>query len=206
MQRFFNARTSGCSLWPLIVMVLICTILLASVAFLLSKTDLSTKVHQPAKSLLTESQLSLGTLIQKDERPQAVARRYMTALLKGQYSTMWSLLSPQMQAKWSGESGFASFWQARYRDYILQSFSIGSVSTLSHWVDPETMAVYSQVEEMHVSLQLRPDQALMQEGQLPPEDLHPEQVLKNLPFIVEQVSNPQARQPQWVVLAANLVK
>ena len=200
MRRRFEAKTAGKPFWPLIVLPLLCIAMLATATFLLSKTNLSPKTQPSAKSLLAVPHLSFIPVKQKEAGPQVVARQYMTALLKGQYGTMWSLLSPQMQAKWPDEAAYASFWRARYRDYMLQSFSVGSASALSQWVDPETMTTYSQVEKMSVSLQLRPDQKLLQAGQLPPEDRHPEQALKNLPFIVEPVSNAKATQPGWRVL------
>ncbi|HLI06251.1 MAG TPA: polysaccharide deacetylase family protein [Ktedonobacteraceae bacterium] len=200
MSRRFEKNRPDRALWPLIIIPLLCIGSLATGIFLLSKTDLSTKQHQQGKSLLTASHLSLVPVIQKEAGPQVVAHDYMTALVSGQYNTMWSLLSPQMQAQWPGEAAYASFWQARYRDYNLQGFSIGGASPLSQWVDPETMAVYSHVEEMPVSLRLQPDQTLRQEGQLPPEDQHPDQVLKNLPFIVEAVSNAKGAQSHWLVL------
>ncbi len=184
----------------MIVMPLLCIVLLAAGIFLLATTDLPTKAQQSEKSLLTASHLSFSPVMQKDGGGQAVAHEYMIALVSGQYGTMWSLLSPQMQVTWPNEAAYASFWQARYRNYNLQSFSIGSASTLFQWVDPETMAVYNHVEEMRVSLQLQPDQRLLQVGQLPPEDRHPDQVLKNLPFIVQPVPNAKSTQPRWLVL------
>jgi peptidoglycan/xylan/chitin deacetylase (PgdA/CDA1 family) len=200
MQRRFDPGNARKSRWPLVVMPLLCIVLLAAGIFLLSKSGLSTKQQQPGKSLLAASHFSLAAIIQSSTGPQTVAHGYMTALISGQYNTMWVLLSRQMQAKWPGEAAYASFWQARYRDYNLQGFSVGNASPLSQWVDPETMAVYSHVEEMLVSLQLQPDQTLQQEGQLPPEDQQPDQVLKNLPFIVEPVSNAKGAQSHWLVL------
>ncbi len=200
MDRRFETNRPERPLWPLIVIPLLCIVLLATATFLLSKTSLSPETRQPGKSLLTASHLPFAPVLKKDTEPQNAARLYMTALVKGQYATMWSLLAPQIQAQWPGEASYASFWQARYHDYLLEGFSIGNVSALSQWVDPETMATYDHVDRMLVSLQLQPDQALLQQGQLPPEDRHPEEVLKNLPFIVEPVSGAKATQPHWLVL------
>jgi peptidoglycan/xylan/chitin deacetylase (PgdA/CDA1 family) len=200
MRRRFEAETAGKPFWPLIVLPLLCIAMLATATFLLSKTNLSPKPQPPTKSLLAVPHLSFVPVKQKDTGPQDTARLYMTALVKEQYGTMWSLLAPQMQAQWPGEASYASFWQARYHDYILEGFSIGNASALSQWVDPETMAAYNHVDRMLVSLQLQPDQILLRQGQLPPEDLHPEEVLKNLPFIVEPVPGAKAKQPHWLVL------
>src|SRR5579875_3097511 len=109
MSRRFEKNRPDRALWPLIIIPLLCIGSLATGIFLLSKTDLSTKQHQQGKSLLTASHLSLVPVIQKEAGPQVVAHDYMTALVSGQYNTMWSLLSPQMQAQWPGEAAYASF-------------------------------------------------------------------------------------------------
>lgn len=203
MGRRFDTGNKRQPNWPVIVIPLLCIVLLATATFLLSQTSLSPGTSQPTKSLLAAPHISFIPVKSKAVGPQAVVREYMTALLKGQYGTMWSLFDPRMQAKWSGEAAYAAFWRARYHDYVLENYSVGNASSLKQWVDPETMTAYDHLEEMSVSLQLRPDQALLQEGQLPPEDRNPAQVLKNLPFIVEPVSHAkaaQARQPSWLVL------
>ena len=53
---------------------------------------------------------------------QAVAQQYMTAFLKRQYSEVWSLLNPQVQAIWTGEAAFAKFWRLRFYDYTVQDW------------------------------------------------------------------------------------
>ncbi len=69
---------------------------------------------------------------------------------------MWSLLHPQIQAKWANEKAFVTFIQHRFEEYSLQSFILGNVHELPYWVDPETMIQYTQLEAIPVSLQLFP--------------------------------------------------
>ena len=132
---------------------------------------------------------------------EATAQQYMTALLHHQYSTMWSLLHPQVQAVWPGEAAFIAYWEKRYQDYTLQRFVLGSVSWLPDWVNPETMIEYKQVLTVPVSLILAPKQVVFSQSRVPPEDLHPTQVLQNLPFIVQRIA---AKSPgtsvHWLVL------
>lgn len=201
MQRKIEVDATTHRSWPLIVMPIICVVLLGAAIFTLPRINLSSGSSQATKSLLTDAHIPLVGLAQKNSAPQMLAQNYMTALLKGQYRTMWSLLSPRIQNTWPDEASYAAFWQARYHDYILQSFSVGSTSRLARWVDSETMVAYTNVEEMPVSLQLRPDATLSRQSLLPPQDLHPEAVLKNLPFIIQQVPTPKTVKPLWQVLA-----
>src|SRR5215471_16188797 len=54
---------------------------------------------------------------------RSLAQQYLEALLVQKYGVMWSLLHPQMQAKWPNEQAFARFWQTRFQEYTLQDFT-----------------------------------------------------------------------------------
>jgi peptidoglycan/xylan/chitin deacetylase (PgdA/CDA1 family) len=129
-----------------------------------------------------------------------VAQEYMQALLTQHYDVMWSLLDPQIQATWPGEMAFATFWQAKFQNYSLQQFSLGSAHELPFWVDPETMAYYTQVEELPVSLQLTLQHVPSSQTTVPPEDLNPSNLLKNVPFIVLYVPDQNGQGGHWFVL------
>ncbi len=131
---------------------------------------------------------------------QEVAQQYMTALLKHQYKTMWSLLYPQVQAMWPNEAAFANFWRVRFQDYTLQAFTLGRPHGRLQWVNQETMVVYHQVILIPISLEIQPNPTLEQQAGLPPEDLYPSRVFQNLPFVVQQVVNPANQQSHWLVL------
>jgi hypothetical protein len=142
--------------------------------------QLSTPVHQQANH-------PWKTLMKL--RAQSVAQEYLQALLDQQHSVMWSLLHPQIQAKWPNETAFAKFLQNRFKEYKLKGFTLGNVHELSYWMDPETMNSYTQLEEIPVSLQLSPRVTSFQGSILPPEDLHPSQLFQNLPIIMQYRSN-----------------
>src|SRR5437588_6006382 len=128
-------------------------------------------------------------------------QQFMTALLNHQYATMWSMLHPQVQAVWPGEAAYINYWQARFRDYTLQRFVLGKARWLQQWVNPETMIAYTQVLEVPISLLLAADQAIQLQPMAPPEDLHPDQVFQNLPFILQQSATAdKGKKSHWLVL------
>lgn len=130
-----------------------------------------------------------------------VAGQYMQALLAQHYTVMWTLLDSQQQAKWPDEASFATFWQSKFRAYQLQQFSLGKAQWHAFWVDTETMRQYNNVEELPVSLQLTLKHPPTNQVVVPPEDLNPDSVLKNLPFVVEQITDATGK-PAWRVLLA----
>lgn len=125
---------------------------------------------------------------------QVVAQQFMQAFLQRHYHTMWSLLSPQVRALWPSETAYAAYWPVRFRDYTLTGFTQGKMSMLTHWTDPETMIQYNEVVKIPLSLQLDPTFTAQQWPQAPPEDLRPQQIFQNLPFIVQRAS------ARWLVL------
>ncbi len=130
-----------------------------------------------------------------------VAQQYMQALLAQHYTAMWVLLDAQQQAKWPNETSFATFWQNKFQAYQLQQFSLGKAQWHAFWVDAETMRQYNNVEELPVSLQLTLKNPPADSATVPPEDLNPGSVLKNLPFVVEQITDATGK-PAWRVLSA----
>src|SRR5262249_39121179 len=136
----------------------------------------SSSDHQPAKP---------SWKVLRIQEIQKIAQEYMQSLLGQHYAIMWTLLHPQIQAKWPNEKAFATFLQNRFKEYNLHSFILGSVHELRFWVDPETMFQYSQLEEIPVSLQLFPKVTSFQGATLPPEDLHPSQTFQHLPIIMQ---------------------
>jgi peptidoglycan/xylan/chitin deacetylase (PgdA/CDA1 family) len=133
-------------------------------------------------------------------RVQNVAQEYMQALLDKQHSVMWSLLHPQIRAKWPNKTALATFLQNRFKEYTLQGFTLGNVHELSYWIDPETMIYYTQLEEIPVSLQLIPKVTSFQGSSLPPENLHPSQLFQNLPIIMQYSSSQDDKIGKWFIL------
>ncbi len=144
-------------------------------------------------------QMGMITRPQDKTAAQVVTTQYMHAFLTHQYSIMWSLLHPQVQAVWTNEETFATYWNTRFQDYTLHTFSIGAEKTVSSWTNAETMIAYSHVEQLSVSLQLDLKVQLQRKG-VPPEDVHPSSLFQNLPFIVQHVNDTHNTAGRWLVL------
>ncbi len=149
---------------------------------------------------LPTSSIQMGMTIRPQDKTvaQSVTTLYMQAFLTQQYHIMWSLLHPQVQKEWKNEETFALYWHTRFQAYILHSFTIGPEKTLSSWTNPETMILYSNVEQFSVSLQL--DLKGQQRNGVPPEDVHPNQLFQNLPFVVQHVNDTHVVTGRWLVL------
>jgi peptidoglycan/xylan/chitin deacetylase (PgdA/CDA1 family) len=130
---------------------------------------------------------------------QILATQYMNALFTQHYYTMWDLLHPDVQAQWNSEAAFAAFWKARFRNYQLERFTVGQVKSLAFWVNPETMRMYKNLEEVPISLQLVPVASDSAQTQLP-EVENPSALFQNLPFIVQHMPTAEKDKRVWYVL------
>lgn len=135
----------------------------------------------------------------ESQQASAITHKYMQAFIAHNYATMWTMLHPQMQATWPNQAAFEAYWQRRFQGYMLQGFTLGTPDQLAYWVNPETMARYDKVIRIPVSLKLTLQQP---QTSTPPQDLHPEQVFQNLPFVVQYEADGAGKQKQWRVLAA----
>lgn len=80
------------------------------------------------------------------------ANSFMHAMMHKDWTTMWSILSPDAQQLWRGEKDFIHFEQAKYGSLIFSSYKDGSALEQTIWRDPDTTRVYSDVATMRVSL------------------------------------------------------
>ncbi len=172
------------------------TMLALLVLGILAATGVGVYMVSLSSGTLPANSVQAGMPIQPQDKTaaQSVTTRYMHAFMTHQYHSMWSLLHPQVQAIWTNEETFASYWSTRFQEYTLHSFTLGTEKTLSSWTHPETMISYTNVEQLSVSLQL--DLKVQQRDGVPPEDIHPSQLFQNLPFIVQHVNNTG----RWLVL------
>lgn len=131
---------------------------------------------------------------------RSIAQWYMQALLGQRYDDMWLVLHPQIRQKWPDESAFASFWRVRFQDYVLHGFILGNVQNWPDWVDPDTLQRHTQLMGLSVSLQLTLKYVPRPGMSLPPENLHPELLLRNLPFVVQYQREPAGYMNKWLVL------
>jgi peptidoglycan/xylan/chitin deacetylase (PgdA/CDA1 family) len=77
---------------------------------------------------------------------------FMDAMMHKDWTTMWSLLSPDAQQLWQGEKDFIHFERAKYCSIIFTSYRDSSAQVLNNWIDPNTTRVYSDVVVLRVSL------------------------------------------------------
>jgi peptidoglycan/xylan/chitin deacetylase (PgdA/CDA1 family) len=182
----------------LIILVLIS--LLVSTALWVHALLVSTTNASDIQQINIQAARQQPTSIANQNLAQApiIAQHYMHALFVNDYHTMWTMLEPQIQAQWTNEQTFADYEKARFHDYTLQQFTLGAAKARSLWVNPETMQQFTSVIQLPISLQL----ALKNTTQLalPPENLHPDQVMQNLPFVIQSTQGGQSS--QGLVLAS----
>lgn len=154
----------------------------------------------PSGTIPSPIQAGAPVRLQDKAAAQTVTTQYMHAFLTHQYHIMWSLLSPQVQAVWTNEETFATYWNTRFQEYTLHSFTIGAEKTVAYWTNPETMIKYSNVEQLSVSLRLDLKAQAQRKVGVPPEDLHPSQLFQNLPFIVQHINDVHTATGRWFVL------
>ncbi|SRR6266487_569364 len=78
---------------------------------------------------------------------------FMNAMMHKDWTTMWSMLSPDAQRLWLGEKDFIHFEQAKYGSIIFTSYSDGSTQVQHNWRDPDTSLAYTTVTTIRVSLE-----------------------------------------------------
>ncbi len=191
--------------------MLLCLFLLLLIPFCVSSSVATVApVRRPAALVVKKGSSVLAFSVRKlsasslsKERTlavQSVAQWYMQALLAGRYADMWLVLHPQIRQKWPNEAVFATFWHTRFRDYTLHGFTPGDVRNWSDWTDPDTMRRYTHLMGLSVSLQLALRHPPRPGIRLPPEDLHPELLLRNLPFVVQYQPESSGYMGKWLVL------
>lgn len=130
-----------------------------------------------------------------------IGKQYMNALLQQHYAAMWSMLQPQVQATWPSEDAYVTYWKFHFDGYKLQGFSVGSVSQLSFWINPETMIEYRHVYSLPISLQIQSQFPADQRAKLAPQFQNPSQLFQNQPLIVQNTSSTTSGgQAQWQIL------
>jgi peptidoglycan/xylan/chitin deacetylase (PgdA/CDA1 family) len=188
-HQLFLTRANIRSFWTFARLLMIGTIALCillgaeGLALLIAQAKLQAHSKPTIAALTTPTVVSLG-------------QQYMDALLQHKYAVMWSMLHPQVRAMWHDEKTFGRYLQMRFENYTLQGFSYGKVSQLSSWVNPETMREYQDVEIMPISLRLVSRLTPQVQASLAPQFQQPDQLLQNIPFIVQQAADDQ-----WFILA-----
>ncbi len=89
------------------------------------------------------------------------AKLFMDAMLHKDWTSMWLMLSPDAQQLWQGEKDFIHFEQAKFGSLKLTAFSASSAQMHNTWLDPDTTRIYSNVEELHISLEASAPRGLL---------------------------------------------
>jgi peptidoglycan/xylan/chitin deacetylase (PgdA/CDA1 family) len=201
MQTIKKLSASRYMLLCLFMLLLILVCVPASVALVRPVRRPVTLVTKKSIASFVVRKLSLSSQSEvQDQAVRSVAQWYMQALLAQRYSDMWLVLHPHIRQKWPNEALFAAFWHTRFQDYTLHSFTLGNVSNWPDWTDPDTMQRYTHLMGLSVSLQLTFKHPPRSGSQLPPEDLHPASLLRNLPFILQYQAGSGAYLGKWQVL------
>lgn len=204
IHRQHRSLSGKSKLRMLITIILLCV--LASIALwvhtLLASTTNARNIQQLNTQAARLQQTNTASQYQDLAQAPVIAQKYMYALLTNDYHTMWTMLQPQVQAQWTDEQTFTSYEKTRFQDYTLQHFTLGKAKAHSLWVNPETMQQFTSVIELPVSLKLILKKTLSSSTALPPQDVHPDRVFQNLPFIIQYVQNADGKSSQPWVLAS----
>ena len=82
----------------------------------------------------------------------SAANKFMQAMMIKDWPSMWSLLSPDAQRLYQGESDFARFEQAKFGAITLISFKASAARLQQPWLDPDTTFIYPVAAILQVSL------------------------------------------------------
>ena len=94
------------------------------------------------------------------EVDQAV-NHFMEAMLQKNWKTMWSMLHPDAQRSWQGESDFIHFEQTKFGAMKFSGYSSSPVRLEPSWHSSDTTLTYSNVATLSISLQLTAPKGLL---------------------------------------------
>ncbi len=86
---------------------------------------------------------------------------FMDAMMHKDWSTMWSMLSPDAQQLWQREKDFIHFEQAKYGSLTFISYNDSAAQMQYAWRDPDTTQVFSEVATLRVSLKVTAPHGLL---------------------------------------------
>lgn len=87
---------------------------------------------------------------------QTEAQTFMVAFMREQWATLWSMLSPDAQRLYHGESDFTHFERAKFGMVRFTNFKTGSTELVQPWFDPDSTRVYPLASVLDVSLGAAP--------------------------------------------------
>jgi len=85
---------------------------------------------------------------------QIEAQTFMQAFLHKDWAVLWSMLSPNAQGLYNGESDFTHFEQAKFGQVTLKSYQTSIAELVQPWLDPDSTQVYALASVVHISLEV----------------------------------------------------
>jgi peptidoglycan/xylan/chitin deacetylase (PgdA/CDA1 family) len=80
------------------------------------------------------------------------AQSFMREFMRKQWATLWSMLSPDAQRLFNGESDFTHFERAKFGTLTLLSYRAGVAELVQPWLDPDSIQVFPLAGVVHISL------------------------------------------------------
>ena len=81
-----------------------------------------------------------------------LSSQFMDAMMHKDWAVMWSMLHPDAQKSWQGETDFIHFEQAKFGSMKFMSYTASTASIQQPWLDPDTTQVYPSAALMDISL------------------------------------------------------
>ena len=91
----------------------------------------------------------------------SAANNFMQAMMRKDWASMWSMLSPDAQRSYQGEQDFARFEQAKFGAITFTSFKASASVLQQPWLDPDTTYIYPIAATLQVSLTATAPQGLL---------------------------------------------
>ena len=85
-------------------------------------------------------------------RANDLSEQFMDAMMHKDWAAMWSMLHPDAQKSWQGETDFLHFEQAKFGSLNFISYTASTANIQQSWLDPDTTQVYPSAAIMYISL------------------------------------------------------
>ncbi len=96
----------------------------------------------------------------------SAASKFMQAMMSKDWPSMWSMLSPDAQRLYQGETDFARFEQAKFGAVTLIAFKASAARLQQPWLNPNTTVSYPIAATLRVSLEATAPQGLLTSASL----------------------------------------
>ena len=120
--------------------------------------------------------------------------QFMQSMLQKNWVGMWTMLAPEAQRLWQGETDFTRFEQAKFGPLTLQGYTPGQTMTSNPWLNPDTTLMHGSAVTLSIAFQASAPSGLLT---TPSNNALNQGLFKNTLF-----SLAQNAQGTWQVLVA----